>query len=337
MCINIGIVGCGKVSKKHFDFIKNDNRFKLLGISDINSNAKSIADEMMVSYYSDYKELIKNENIEYLVICTPPSSHFEIIKHAVSCGVEVLCEKPLTLKTDEAKELIELSDKFNCKIFEIKQNRYNESIRAMRQAIINNNLGNIFLSTIRLRWCRYKEYFDEPWRGTYKHDGGVFASQSYHHIDLMRWLFGPVKSVYAKGINNVLRNETEDTGAAIIEYENGTMGIIEATIAARPENLEASISVLGDEGTIVIGGTHCNDIITWKTKDIHDYKITGSNDGHKQVYDRLYKYCKYNICDLPDVNDSYESIKIINALYESMDTNKSVNIDSDEYFNLLGK
>ena len=229
--------------------------------------------------------------------------------------------------------MIEACQQNNCKLFVVKQNRFNNAVVELKDLLVNKKLGDIFLGTIRVRWSRNQRYYDQdPWRGTWKLDGGVLTNQASHHIDLLEWLLGPVDSVYAKSKTALVDIETEDTAVVILKFKSGALGIIEATTATRPKDLEGSVSVLGSKGTIVIGGFAVNKIETWNLVEQEQQNLDHLNENPKDVYG--FGHVKYynHVVDvlngeakiLVDGFQGRKSIEIINAIYESIETEKEV-------------
>ena len=332
--MNIGIIGCGRISRQHIAALRDNKNVKVVAVCDIiEERAKKAADEIGCAAYTDASEMLVNSITDMVTICTQPSEHYELALMAMTCGNHVLIEKPMTLRIDESKKLIQASAIAGKRVYEVKQNRYNKPIVALRNAINCGSFGKITMITIRLRWCRYNDYFKQdpvPWRGTWYADGGVFASQACHHIDLLRVAGGEVQSVYAKTMRSLLDIEVEDTGFAMVEFKSGAIGIIEATNAARPENLEASISVLGENGSVVVGGTCANKMNYWNLSTMEKPEGCDENPpdiygfGHKVVYDEIYKNLLDDTGDVVTVHDAFENIKLVNALYESAETGNKV-------------
>ena len=233
-------------------------------------------------------------------------------------------------------EMIKACDYNNVKLFVVKQNRFNLPVQKLKEAIDQNRFGKLTLGTIRVRWCRDQDYYDQDnWRGTWEHDGGVLTNQASHHIDLLEWMMGEIESVFAKSSTYLVDIEVEDTAVAVLKFKNGAMGIIEATTATRPENIEGSISILGEKGTVVIGGFAVNEIKTWnftekKDEDENIFKDFSENPkdvygfGHVAYYKNVVDCLNNNSQQLVDGLEGRKSIELISALYESIETGKEV-------------
>lgn len=292
----VAIIGCGRISKRHIEVIKENPALKLVAACDIQYDKTFVAgiDEI----YNNYHEMIKFSNPDIITVCVEAGNHARVVCDIARYGKDIIVEKPLALNLEDADSMIEECDKYGCKLYVVMQNRYNKPIIRLKEALEKGRFGKIILGTIRLRWCRHQEYFDmDAWRGTKDLDGGVFASQASHHVDMLRWMLGKPKTVKSITKTRLLNIEVDDTGIAIIEFENGALGVIEATNAARPENIEGSISILGEHGTVVVGGKSMNKLITWKfdhedpmDKDIFLWEENPPDIygyGHKRFYDAV--------------------------------------------------
>lgn len=338
--LNFALVGCGRISKKHISAINEISNANLVAVCDLKLDlAKQKGKENNVNYYSNYDDMLKNENVDVVNILTPSGDH---AKHTIDIVKKykkhVIVEKPMALRLKDADEMIKVCDSNGVKLFVVKQNRYNLAIQKLKNALNKNRLGKIVLATTRVRWCRPQEYYDQAdWRGTWWGDGGVLTNQASHHIDLLEWLVGNVKSVFCTTKTQLVDIDTEDTATAVLEFENGALGIIEATTACRPKDLEGSISVLGSKGTVVVGGFAANQIVTWNFTDSIEEDKTVVND-FKELPPNVYgfghvAYLKNVIeCILEGkkalVNglEGRKSLELINALYESAETGKKINL-----------
>ena len=209
-------------------------------------------------------------------------------------------------------------------------------MQRLKEALVEGRFGKLVLGTVRVRWCRRQDYYDQdPWRGTWAQDGGVFTNQASHHIDLLEWMMGDVESVFTKTITALVNIETEDTGVAVLKFRSGALGIIEATTAARPKDLEGSISILGERGSVEIGGFAVNQLKTWlfdnmTERDIEIQRVSHENPknvygfGHKAQYDHIVDCIVNNRKTLVDGLEGRKSLEIISALYESIETGQEI-------------
>ncbi len=224
----------------------------------------------------------------------------------------------------------------NVQLFVVKQNRFNVPVAKLREALEANRFGKLVLGTVRVRWCRDQNYYDQAdWRGTWSMDGGVLTNQASHHIDLLEWMMGDVESVFAKSTTALVNIEAEDTAIVTLKFRNGALGIIEATTAARPKDLEGSISILGEKGTVEIGGFAVNKMLHWNFNDkrngdsevIENFSVNPPNVygfGHQAYYEHVVDSIENNHAQLVDGLVGRKSLELITAIYESIETGKEV-------------
>jgi predicted dehydrogenase len=242
----------------------------------------------------------------------------------------------MALTLDDADAMIEACDKYNCKLFVVKQNRFNVPILKLREALENDRFGKLVLGTIRVRWSRDQNYYDQAkWRGTWSMDGGVLTNQASHHVDLLEWMMGDVESVFAKSTTALVDIEAEDTAIVTLKFRNGALGIIEATTAIRPKDLEGSISILGEKGSVEIGGFAVNKMLHWNFQDkidgdvqvMDEYSVNPPNVygfGHQSYYEHVVDSILYDKKHLVDGLVGRKSLELITAIYESIETGKEV-------------
>ncbi|WP_100747203.1 Gfo/Idh/MocA family protein, partial [Leptospira ellisii] len=289
-----------------------------------------------VPAYADMHSMMKNEKIDVVSILTPSGLHAEHVIQLAKYGKDIVVEKPMALTLEDADAMIQACDENGSKLFVVKQNRFNVPVLKLREALEAKRFGRLVMGTIRVRWCRTQDYYNQdPWRGTWELDGGVLTNQASHHIDLLEWMMGDVESVFAKGNTSLVNIETEDTAVATVKFTNGALGIIEATTAARPTDLEGSISILGEQGTVVIGGFAVNKIQTWKFSKETDedleimdrYSVNPPNVygyGHQAYYEHVVDCIINQKSALVDGLKGRKSLELITALYESIETGKEV-------------
>ncbi len=346
------LVGCGRISKKHIDALKEIENAELVAVCDIKlEKAKRTGEKYDVKYYDSYDKMLTENDVDVVSILTPSGLHpthtIDIVKKYKK---HIVCEKPMALTLEDADEMIKTCDENGTRLFVVKQNRYNLPVIKLREAIEVNKFGKLILGTIRVRWCRTQEYYDlDNWRGTWELDGGVLANQASHHIDLLEWMLGEPVSVMAKTKTYLANVETDDTAAAIIQFKNGAMGIIEATTATRPNDLEGSISILGEKGSVVISGFAVNEMETWnfenepeevKKKILNEFAENPPNIygfGHKRYLEDVIKNLNENSKALVDGLEGRKSLELINAIYESAETGKEVFLRFNPKFSRLGK
>jgi predicted dehydrogenase len=249
-----------------------------------------------------------------------------------------MVEKPMALTLGDADRMIATCDAARVRLFVVKQNRLNVPVVKLRQALEAGRFGKLVMGTVRVRWCRDQSYYkQDKWRGTWALDGGVLTNQASHHIDLLEWMMGDVESVFAMSRTALVDIETEDTAVVAIRFMNGALGVIEATTAARPKDLEGSISILGEGGTVVIGGFAVNEMLTWNfaKKEAGDEEVLAKYSvnppsvygfGHQAYYDHVVKSIREGTSQLVDGLAGRKSLELISAIYESIETGKEVSL-----------
>ena len=327
--MKIALVGCGRISKKHLEAIEKNN-LKLVAVCDIDIKK---AKKFNVPYYKNYKEMLKKEDIDIVSILTPSGMHYTHALEIMEFKKHLIIEKPMTLRFTEAQDLVKRAKKLGIKLFTVKQNRFNLPIKKVKENL--EKLGKIFLATTRVRWSRTQEYYNlDSWRGTWKWDGGVIANQAIHHLDLLIYLVGEVESVYAKSINAFAKIEAEDTAIATLKFKNGALGTFEATTATRPKDLEGSISLLGNKGMVEIGGFAANKIVKWEIDEKIDIDKFSQNPknvygfGHIEFYKDVIQSIKTNKKGICEMEEGIKSIKLMNAMYESIERGEEVFLDT---------
>lgn len=329
--IKFAIIGCGRIAYRHIEAIQHSQDTQLVGLCDLNlERARERNIGVHVPLYRDYNEMLQKEDIDVVSIMTPSGMHAE---HGLDImnkyKKHILIEKPMCLRVEDGLRLIESAKENSVQLFVVHQNRFNKPIRKIKSAMTENRLGKIALATVRLRWSRGQSYYNrDPWRGTWALDGGVLASQAIHHIDLLRWLVGDVLSVSAIGKTQFVNVETEDTSCVWLKFQNGALGIIEATTAARPINkdMEASISILGEHGMVMVEGIAVNKLTAWTVEeiDLDEYTEDPPNVygyGHDYIIDNIAHVLLKGGTILITGEDALESVKLLNAIYKSIEMN----------------
>ncbi|MFH1400683.1 MAG: Gfo/Idh/MocA family oxidoreductase, partial [Nanoarchaeota archaeon] len=267
--IKICLVGCGRISGKHFAAINALADLTLIGVCDIDkTKAAATAKANGCDAYTDYSAMLKKARPDVVAICTPNAMHPPMTIEAAKAGIHVITEKPMALSLPDAHAMIDACKTAGVHLFVIKQNRYNPPILKLKEALDKGRFGKPIMGSVVVRWTRPQEYYDQDtWHGTLAVDGGMLLNQASHHIDMLRWLMGDVETV--SGIAGTLDRdiETEDTSVAVMRFRSGAMGVIEATVCTFPRNLEGSITIQGTHGTVKVGGTAMNKIETWEFKD----------------------------------------------------------------------
>jgi len=338
--LNIALVGCGRISERHAEILGGNSvgnaRLAAVCDSDI-SRARKLGERYRVPYYTDMYDLANHQkDLDIISILTPSGMHAEHVINLAPYQKHLIVEKPMALALDDADRMIKTCDEHGIKLFVIKQNRFNLPVAKLKEAMNRKRFGKLVLGTVRVRWCRDQSYYDhDAWRGTWLYDGGVFANQASHHIDLLEWMMGDVESVFAKSTTALVNIETEDTGIVVLKFKNGALGLIEATTATRPKDLEGSISILGEKGTVEIGGFAVNQMKTWGFVDkeaedddiMKDYSVNPPDVygfGHKAYYEHVVDCILNNRKALIDGLEGRKSLELISAIYESIETGREV-------------
>jgi len=337
--LNFALVGCGRIAKRHSELLgfNEINGAKLVSVCDnVIDKANKIAEQFKVSAYQDMDEMMKSESIDVVVVLTPSGLHAEHVINLSKYGKHIMVEKPMALTVEDTENMIYACDVNDVKLFVIKQNRFNVPVVKLREALDAGRFGKLTLGTVRVRWARHQAYYDQdPWRGTWAMDGGVLTNQASHHVDMLEWMMGDVESVFAKMTTALADVETEDTAIVTLKFKNGALGIIEATTATRPTNLEGSISILGEHGTVVVGGVAVNEMQTWVFEDeqegdssiLEEFSVNPPNVygfGHQAYYEHVVDCIVNGSVNLVDGLQGRKSIELISAIYESAETGKEV-------------
>lgn len=337
--IRFGILGCGRIAKRHLDLLGGGEiaGAELVAICD-NDPARLEAARQRhdVPAYDDLNAMLADPAVDVVAVLTPSGMHAEHAIAAANAGKHVVVEKPMALRLDDADAMIAACDRARVKLFVIKQNRLNVPVVKAREALDAGRFGRLVLGTVRVRWRRDQSYYDQDsWRGTWAQDGGVLANQASHHVDLLEWFMGDVVSVHARASRTLVNIEAEDTAIATLQFSNGALGIVEATNAARPRDLEGSLSILGEGGTVVIGGFAVNKITTWDFVDRHPgddevlekFSVNPPNVygyGHQAYYEHVVDCLRHDSAALVDGLEGRRSLELITALYESIETGRDV-------------
>ena len=298
MSINIAIIGCGRVSGHHVRAIQNNPHLALVAVSDINYiRMQEMRHINNVPCYESYHDMMrKHTEIDAVAIITPSGMHFEHALDIVTMYKKhVIIEKPIVMTPSQGIKLEQAAHANKVTVFPVHQYRFNTCVQRIKKAIDHDELGQVFLATVRMRWCRPQSYYDrDPWRGTYALDGGCCTNQGIHHLDLLRYLNGEVKRV-----NSIMKTvgskiEVEDTVVALLEFENGSIGNLEITTAARPHDFESSLSIIGTKGLAMLGGAFTDKLLEFSPDKTQIEQCSDSFQdaygyGHNEIYGGVYR------------------------------------------------
>lgn len=331
--VKFALIGCGRIAQRHAEHINNFGT--LVAVCDIE---KAKSDEMAQKYgakaYYNIEDLLKNErDVQVISICSPNGLHASHTIASLNAGFHVLCEKPLAISVYDCGEMIKAAERANRRIFAIKQNRFNPPVEAVKNAIDDGKLGKIFSIQLSCFWNRNKDYYENSWKGTKDLDGGTLYTQFSHFIDLLYWMFGDIVNVKAY-MNNFAHKgiiEFEDTGVVIVEFYNGAIGTINYTVNSFEKNMEGSLTIFGENGTVKIGGQYLNEL---EYQNIKDYKIEnlpegnkannygnyqGSMSNHDKVYQNLIDVLNNNATISTNSFEALKTVEIIDRIYRSVE------------------
>jgi UDP-N-acetyl-2-amino-2-deoxyglucuronate dehydrogenase len=345
------LIGCGRIGQRHGAILAASPRAELVGLVDVRPDKSAgLAGKHGGRSYADLHRMLQAESPDLVSVCTPSGDHCEQVLALSRAGVaNVLVEKPMALTLSDADSMIAQCERNGTRLFVVKQNRYNLPIQKLKSALDQGRFGRLVLGTVRVRWCRRQDYYDQaPWRGTWAMDGGVFSNQASHHVDMLLYTMGDVRSVKAMSATRLVEIEAEDTGIALLRFSSGALGIIEATTAARPTDLEGSISILGEKGTVVVGGFAMNEMSLWSfenpTED--DARVletcrTNPPDvygfGHQAYYEDAFDAMDSGGKPAVDGLEGRRSLEVITALYESIESGREISLPFEATRSRLGR
>ncbi|WP_075255602.1 Gfo/Idh/MocA family protein [Herbaspirillum camelliae] len=328
--IRIGIVGCGRISKNHFGSIeKHADEMELIAICDIDPiTLAEHAEKYNVPAYSTMEEMLEKEQLDLVALCTPSGSHPEQTVLAAKHRIHVMTEKPMATRWKDGVRMVKACDEAGVHLFVVKQNRRNTTLQLLKRAVTEKRFGKIHMVHLNVFWTRPQSYYDQGngWRGTWEFDGGAFMNQASHYVDLLDWLIGPVEKVQAM-MSTTRDIEVEDTGVLNVKWRNGALGSMSVTMLTYPKNLEGSITILGEKGTVRVGGVAVNDIQLWQFEEPRDYdhQIQEANYettsvygfGHPLYYKNVIDVMRGSAAPETDGREGLKSLELLIAAYLS--------------------
>ena len=331
--LKFAIIGCGRIAQRHAKHIQNTEGAELVAVCDIiPERADKLGEEYGANAYHAVGDLLLDGNIDIVSICSPNGLHAEHSILSLKAGMHVLCEKPMAISVYDCGEMIKTAEKANKRLFVIKQNRYNPPVNAVKEAIEQGKMGKINSVQLSCFWNRNEEYYKNSWKGTKDLDGGTLYTQFSHFVDLLYYLVGDVKDAKAFGANYCHEGitEFEDTGVVILKFYNGAIGTINYTVNSYDGNMEGSLTLFGDKGTVKIGGQYLNEL---EYQKIEDYKIEnlpegntannyGKYQGSMSNHDHVYK----NVVDVllndgqitTNMFEGLKTVEIIDKIYSEI-------------------
>ena len=337
--IRIAIVGCGRISKNHFASIEQHaNDFELVAVCETDaSTLAQHADQFQVPGYRDMEEMLQKEQLDLVVLCTPSGIHPDQAVLAAKHKVHVMTEKPMATRWNDGVRMVKACDEAGVRLFVVKQNRRNTTLQLLKRAVTEKRFGKIHMVHLNVFWTRPQSYYDQGngWRGTWEFDGGAFMNQASHYVDLLDWLIGPVEKVQAM-MSTTRDIEVEDTGVLNVKWRNGALGSMSVTMLTYPKNLEGSITILGDRGTVRVGGVAVNDIELWQFDEPKDYdaQIQTANYETTSVYGFGHPLYYRNVIDVmrgaaepeTDGREGLKSLELLIAAYLAARDGKTVSL-----------
>lgn len=329
MLLSFAIIGCGNIGKRHAEQIQAVG--KLVATCDIiGSKADELAKKYDAEAFSSIEELFGNKKqIDVAVICTPNGLHAQHSILSLRAQCHVLCEKPMAIRSADCREMINEAEKAGRHLFVVKQNRFNPPVVAVKKLLDEKRLGQIYSIQLNCFWNRDAKYYENSWKGTMDMDGGTLFTQFSHFIDLLYWMFADVKQVKAFRKNFAHKNsiEFEDTGVIILEFNNGILGTVNYTVNSFQKNMEGSLTIFGEKGTVKIGGQYLNEL---EYQQIQDHRISklpagnkaneygfyqGSMSNHDKVYQNLLDVINNNATKAASSHDALKTVEIIEKIY----------------------
>ncbi len=330
--LKFALVGCGRISRNHLESLSSGKiSAELVAVCDLDTaKAKEKSEKYKVPFYADYNEMLsRHPEVEVVNVATPTGYHAKHVIDLAKHGRHIIVEKPMALRVSDCEDMIAACKASGSRLFVVQQNRFNKAVQAARKALESGRFGKQVLGTVRVRWKRLQSYYEQDnWHGTWELDGGVMSQQASHHLDLLQWFMGPIETMQCLSATALLSVEVEDTALATFRFKSGALGAFEATIATRPEDMEASLSLLGEKGSVLLGGYAVNKITYWKFEEpipedeetIRENSVDVPNvygHGHLPYINNVIEAIQNNRPALVEAPEGKKNIEILSALYES--------------------
>ena len=337
--IRIAVIGCGRIASNHFGAIKKQHAddMELVAVCESNPGLlKSHMETYQVPGYLQFSDLLKTERLDLVALCTPSGIHPHQTVEAARHGVHVMTEKPMATRWQDGVHMVKVCDEAGVYLFVVKQNRRNATLQLLKRAVEEKRFGKIHMVHINVFWSRPQSYYDQArWRGTWEFDGGAFMNQASHYVDLLDWLIGPIERVQAM-VSTTRDIEVEDTGVMNVRWRNGALGSMSVTMLAYPKNLEGSITILGEKGSVRVGGVAVNDIQLWDFAEPRDYdeQVKTANYETTSVYGFGHPLYYKNVVDVlrgqaepeTDGREGLKSLEVLIAAYLSARDGRTVSL-----------
>ncbi len=333
------VVGCGRISQKHFDALeKHADRAELVAVCDNQSERLAAAVETTgASGYQSLSEILSETDTDVVVLTTPSGLHPNQAIQIAETGRHVMTEKPMATRWQDGVRMVEACDKAGVHLFVVKQNRRNATLQLLKRTVGRKRFGRIYMVNINVFWTRPQAYYDQDaWRGTWEFDGGALMNQASHYVDLLDWIIGPVESIQAYTGTLARDIQVEDSAVMSIRWRSGAMGSMNVTMLTYPKNLEGSITIIGENGTVKVGGVAVNEIQHWEFAEPHEddemvkdvsYKTTSVYGfGHPLYYDNVIKTLCGEAKPETDGREGLRSLEMLIAAYISARDGRRVSL-----------
>jgi UDP-N-acetyl-2-amino-2-deoxyglucuronate dehydrogenase len=328
--IRFALVGCGRIAEKHFEaFDQHAKRAELVAVCDTDPAALTrAAARTGAAAFESLPRLLASSNADVIVLATPSGIHAEQTIQSAAAGRHVVTEKPMATRWHDGKAMVAACDKAGVQLFVVKQNRRNPTVQLLKRALVRRRFGRVFMVTVNVFWSRPQEYYDSaPWRGTWEFDGGAFMNQASHYVDLLDWLIGPVESVHAFTATLARHIEVEDTGVACVRWRSGALGSVNVTMLTHKKNFEGSLTVIGEKGTVRLGGVAVNEVQHWEfaEPDPDDALVKSATyettsvygHGHPLYYDNVIRALRGEVPAETDGREGLRSLELLIGIYLS--------------------
>jgi UDP-N-acetyl-2-amino-2-deoxyglucuronate dehydrogenase len=335
--LRLALVGCGRIAANHFSAIEQHiENVELVDVCDINPQALAQAvSRTKAQGYLSLTAMLEHTDAEVVILTTPSGLHAGQAVEVAKSGRHVMTEKPMATRWRDGVRMVKACDDANVRLFVVKQNRRNSTLQLLKQAVDQKRFGKIYSVALNVFWSRPQEYYDSAkWRGTWEFDGGAFMNQASHYIDLLDWIIGPVESVMAYTATLARNIEVEDSGVATVRWRSGALGTVNVSMLTYPKNMEGSITVLGEKGTVRIGGVAVNEIQKWEFEDSRPEDATVEQSsyqttsvyglGHPLYYDNVIKTLRGIADPETDGREGLKSLEILIAMYLSARDGKRI-------------
>jgi UDP-N-acetyl-2-amino-2-deoxyglucuronate dehydrogenase len=335
--IRFALVGCGRIAANHFEALRqHHDRAELVGVCDVDPRALDRAvGATGAPAYTSLDAMLRDAPADAFIVTTPSGLHPEQAIRIAQAGRHVITEKPMATRWEDGKRMVAAADAAGVRLFVVKQNRRNATLQLLKRAVDKKRFGRIYMVNLNVFWTRPPEYYrSAAWRGTWEFDGGAFMNQASHYVDLIDWIVGPVESLQAYTATLARDIEVEDTGVLSLRWRNGALGSMNVTMLTYPRNLEGSITVLGEHGTVRIGGVAVNEIQQWEfaTPDPDDALVTDASYqttsvygfGHPLYYDNVLRVLRGEAEPETDGREGLKSLEVLVAAYMSARDGKRV-------------